>query len=281
MERVNNSLGALQAAFSNYDEVSVFTYNNGPKMITGVTGGQSARLTAAIERSKGKGRDQIYSPAGEALGKSGVFLNGGANQNEVLTGSQPGSPQGVSSSQIPREVHTLNDAILMAAQSLAKTAKGRRRVVYVISDGKEYGSTAKASQVIKYLQQNKIEVVASLVGDVSVKGLGFVDSLHLPLMMRDNILPVYTKATGGEFYADYRTKGIEESFPKLTEDARTQYTVWYNSREPMIDGKFRKVEVKVLRPNLQVIAKQGYYPSVSDARPTPNSMAPTPPTTPR
>ena len=35
-------------------------------------------------------------------------------------------------------------------------------------------------------------------------------------MMRDNILPVYTKATGGEFYADYRTKGIEESFPKLT-----------------------------------------------------------------
>jgi VWFA-related protein len=184
----------------------------------------------------------------------------------------------VGSAQVQREAHTLNDAILAAAQTVAKAPKGRRRVIYVISDGKEYGSVAKTSQVIKYLQQNKIEVVASLIGDVSVKGLGFVDSLHLPLMMRDNILPVYTKATGGEFYADYRTKGIEESFAKLTADARNQYTVWYNSREPMIDGKFRKVEVKVLRPNLQVIAKQGYYPSVADAlpRPTPVSAPVTP-----
>jgi VWFA-related protein len=101
-------------------------------------------------------------------------------------------------------------------------------------------------------------------------------------MMRDNILPVYTKATGGEFYADYRTRGIEESFAKITADLRNQYTVWYNSREPMIDGKFRRVEVRVLRPNLQVIAKDGYYPSVADQRPlvrqTPVSApAPAPP----
>jgi VWFA-related protein len=279
MERVNNALGALQAAFSNYDSVSVFTYNNGPKMISDMTGGQSARLTAAIERSKSSGRDQMYYAPGEAL-EQGIVLNGGANQNEVLTGHQPGSPQGVGSAQVQREAHTLNDAILAAAQTVAKAPKGRRRVVYVISDGKEYGSTAKTSQVIKYLQQNKIEVVASLVGGVSVKGMGFVDSLHLPLMMRDNILPVYTKATGGEFYADYRTKGIEESFAKLTQDARTQYTVWYNSREPMMDGKFRKVEVKVLRPNLQVIAKQGYYPSVSDAQPSRVLMTPGTPTGP-
>ncbi len=281
MERVDNALGALQAAFANYDEVSVFTYNNGPKMISGVTGGQSARLTEAIRRSKSPGRDaQFYDTSGPMA--HGIILNGGAQSNETpLASGGPGSPQGLSNQTVPREFHALNDAILLAAQTVAKAPKGRRRVIFVVSDGKEYGSAASTKQVIKYLQQNKIEVVASLVGDVSVKGLGFVDSLHLPLMMRDNVLPVYTKATGGEFYADYRTKGIEESFPKLTEDARTQYTVWYNSREPMIDGKFRKVEVKVLRPNLQVIAKQGYYPSVSDARPTPNSMAPTPPTTPR
>ena len=40
------------------------------------------------------------------------------------------------------EVHTLNDAILAAVQALSKTPSGRRRVIYVISDGKEYGSTA-------------------------------------------------------------------------------------------------------------------------------------------
>ena len=139
--------------------------------------------------------------------------------------------------------------------------------MYVVSDGKEYGSKIKTKDLIKYLQTHKIEVVATLVGDSSLKGMGFIDTLDLPLMMRDNILPVYTKATGGEFYAHYRTKGIEESFAKITEEARVQYTVWYNSREPMIDGKYRQLEVRVLRPNLQVIAKKGYYPSVSDQRP--------------
>ena len=56
----NNALGALQGAFTPYDEVAVFTYNNGPKMETNFTAAQSARLGAVLERSKGKGRDPVY-----------------------------------------------------------------------------------------------------------------------------------------------------------------------------------------------------------------------------
>ena len=164
-------------------------------------------------------------------------------------------------------MHTLNDAILAAAEATTHAGKGRRRVVYVISDGKEAGSKAKTKEVIKYLQTNKVEVYATLVGDASVAGMGFIDHIHLPLMMRDNILPVYTAATGGQFYAEYRTKGIEESFQRITEQVRTQYMLGYNTREPFIDGKFRKIEVRVLRPNLNVIAKEGYWPSASDAPP--------------
>jgi VWFA-related protein len=101
-------------------------------------------------------------------------------------------------------------------------------------------------------------------------------------MMRDNILPVYTKATGGEFYADYMQKGIETSFAKIAEEARTQYTVWYNSREPLTDGKFRKVEVRVLRPNLQVIAEEGYYPTPRNYQTPPlTPVSTTPPAKPQ
>ena len=265
MQRVDNALGALQNAFTPYDEVAVVTYNNGPKIVTDFTGGQSARLTGAIEMSKSKGREPLYADTSGPLGGANLKINGDANDHEnPLVSGGPGSPQGFSQTTVPRDAHTLNDAILMAAKLTTKAGPGRRRIVYVVSDGKEYGSTAKTKQVIKYLQENKIEVIATLVGDSSVEGMGFVDTLHLPLMMRDNILPVYTKATGGEFYADYRTRGIETSFAKITADVRNQYTVWYNSREPMIDGKFRKVEVRVLRPNLQVIAKDGYYPSAQD-----------------
>ena len=269
MTRVNNALGALPAAFTAYDEVAVYTYNNGPKLQTTFTSGQSPRLAAVVDQAKSTGRESMYYNAGEGLSR-GINLNNGAQDNiNPLTAGGPGSPQGLSQQQVPREVHTLNDAILMAAQSLTHVPLDRRRIIYVVSDGKEYGSTAKTKDVIRFLQTNRIEVYATLVGDSSVSGLGFVDKFHLPLEMRDNILPVYTRATGGQFYAEYRTNGIEKSFSQIAEQVRTQYTVGYYSHEPFIDGKYRKLEVRVLKPNLNIIAKDGYYPSAQEARQAP------------
>jgi len=278
MKRVNAALGELPNVFAPFDEVAVFTYNNGPKMQTDFTAGTSARLAAVIERAKTEGRENMYYAPGEALG-AGININSGAQHDMTpLDGSHTvGSPGGPA--QVPREVHTLNDAILAAAQATSKAARGRRRIVYVISDGKEYGSTAKQKEVIKYLQTNKVQVYATLVGDSSLAGLGFMSHLHLPLMMRDNVLPVYTGATGGECYADYRTRSIAESFGKITDEERSQYTVGYNTREPLIDGKFRKVDVRVLRPNLEVIAKDGYWPSAAIATPPPSRPAAKRPTT--
>jgi hypothetical protein len=36
----------------------------------------------------------------------------------------------------------------------------------------------------------------------------------------------------------------------------------------MIDGKYRKVDVRVLRPSLTVIAKDGYYPTAAYTPPS-------------
>jgi len=62
MEKINNSLQALQAAFTPYDEIAVFTYNNGVKETTppnslskdGFLGAQTARFGALLEQSKGR-----------------------------------------------------------------------------------------------------------------------------------------------------------------------------------------------------------------------------------
>ncbi len=61
--------------------------------------------------------------------------------------------------------------------------------------------------------------------------------------------------------------GLKKSFAKITEEVRNQYTIGYYTREPFIDGKYRNVEVKVLRPNLSVLAKKGYWPTAQDAKP--------------
>jgi VWFA-related protein len=266
MTRVNDSLGAIPAAFAPYDEVAVFTYNNGPRTVTPFTGSQSARLVQAIEQSKSSGREALLAGSlGGPLAQTNVINDQNFDPNTAPVRGHTGMQL-----DPPKEVHTLNDAILAAATALSKAARGRRRVIYVISDGKEYGSTAKYKDVVKYLQMHEIAVYGTLVGDSSLPVIGFFDRVHLPLTMRDNILPAYALATGGEFDAEFRTGAMEKSFAKIAEQVRTQYMLGYYTHEPFIDGKYRKLEVKVLRPNLQVIAKAGYWPSGEQAqiRPT-------------
>jgi VWFA-related protein len=261
MTKVNNSLAAVQGAFTPYDEVAIFTYNNGPKQETEFTAAQSARLGAVLDRAKSKGREPLQ-PLGGPLAQTTIINNYNIDPNTSAQRGQLGNELNV-----PKEVHTLNDAILAAAVATTKAGRGRRRIVYVISDGKEYGSVAKYKDVVKFLQTNKIAVYGTLVGDSSVPGFGFLDRIHLPFTMRDNILAQYADATGGQLDPEFRQKGIESSFAKITEQVRTQYTVGYNSHESFIDGKYRTIEVKVLRPNLTVIAKKGYYPAAADSRP--------------
>ncbi len=261
MQKVNASLSALQASFTPFDEVSIFTYNNGVKQQTGFTGAQSTRLTYALERSKGPGREANMAMGGP------LACTTCKNNLPVDPNTNGNNNAGVIMQTPEREYHTLNDAILTAAETVAKAGRGRRRVIYVISDGREYGSTAKTKEVVRFLQTNQIAVYGTLVGDSAIPGLGFLSRIHLPLQMRDDVLPHYADATGGQCDPEFRPRGIEDSFAKLAEQVRTQYTVGYYSHEPFIDGKFRSVEVRVMRPSLEVIAKKGYYPTAGPSGP--------------
>ncbi len=257
MEKINNALAALQGAFTPYDQVAVFTYNNGPQMRTDFTAAQSARLAAVLEQSKGSGREPVMGLGGPLAQTTNI------NNQQFDPNTAPIRNSTGMTFNAPREVHTLNDAILAAAVATTKTGSDRRRIVYVISDGKEYGSQAKQKDVIKYLQTHEISVYATVVGETALPGMGWMDKFHLPLQMRDDVLPQYVAATGGQIDPEFRTGGIERSFAKITEEVRTQYTLGYYTHEPFIDGKYRKVEVRVLRPNLNVIAKDGYWPDAS------------------
>lgn len=262
MEKINDSLSALQGAFSPYDEVAVFTYNNGVTKQTDFTAAQSARLGVILDRSKASGREPLM-PLGGPLASAGTI-----NNRDIDPNFNRDSQNGIQLNP-PKEYHTLNDAILAAAQETTKAGRGRRRIVYVISDGKEYGSKTSERQLIKYLQTNNIQVYSTLVGDSSVPGLGFMDRIHLPLTMRDDELPRICAATGGQTDPEFRLRGIENSFAKITEEVRTQYTVGYYTHESPLNEKFRKVEVRVLRPGLTIIAEDGYYPNARDSRPAP------------
>jgi len=258
MSQVNQSMGAIQGALTPYDEAAVFTYTNGPKEWTGFTGGQSALLPAVLSLAKSTGSDpQIPNNSGPLAGCS-IRQNGMCVDPNLQPGRSAGNDTFIT---IPKEIHTLNDSILAAAKELSTRPKERRRIIYVVSDGKEYGSKATLKEVVKYLQTNNIAVFATLVGESARFGEEWIDRFHLPFTMYDNILYKYTAATGGDMFAEGQVNGMEKSYAKIAEEARTQYTLIYLSHESVYDDRYRQINVIIDRPNVVVTAKPGYYPS--------------------
>ena len=264
MAKVNDSLGAVQGALTPYDEIAVFSYNNGAQDRSGgFTGAQSARVPFVLAMTKAAGSEALIPINSGPFAGCSIYQNGNCVDPNVQQGRSVGNSSFIT---IPKEIHTLNDGILAAAKELASRPKGRRRIIYVVSDGKENGSKASYRDVLRYLQTNQIAVYGTLVGDGARWGEGYLSRFHLPFTMYDNLLIKYTVATGGTLDSERGVNGIERSYQKIAEEARNQYTLGYVSHEDVMDSKFRKIEVRVDRPNVEVVAKNGYYPSGKEAK---------------
>jgi VWFA-related protein len=155
--------------------------------------------------------------------------------------------------------HVLNDALLQAALELSKRAPTRRKVIFIISDGREIDSTASYREVLKFLLSHNISVYAVEVSGSAIPGYRTAERVHLPLMGNSNILPKYAAATGGQVYPAFTRRTIENAYGELTREARNQYTIGYTARTTVSSG-YRDIEVRVDRPNLKITAKYGYYP---------------------
>jgi VWFA-related protein len=263
MRKVNQSLSALTGAFSPADTVAVFTYDTSNQMVTDFTGAQGTRLPLALDKAKKPGRDMGMPTLGGPLA-TGMSINGQLPDPNL-------APQRGNSGNfltMPKEIHPLNDAILYAANALAKQPKGRRRILYVITDGKEARSKASQKEVIRYLLGNDISVYGTMVGDSATWGIGYLDKLRLPLLPTDNVMPRYILQTGGWLDAELSENGIQNSFTRITESVRTQYTLGYYSHSPAISGKHHSIDVHVEGiTGLDVTAKEGYYPSMASMAP--------------
>lgn len=259
MKKVNASLAAIQGAFTPQDEAAVFTYANGVAEQTTFTATQGDRLPAVLERSKKQGTENGVPSGGGPLAVPGPTINGKLVDPNV-NGHNTSNALELS---IPREAHTLSDAILAAGKELQSRPRDRRRVIYVISDGKDVRSKANVREVIRFLEGNNETVYATMVGDAATWGVGYLDRVHLPLIPAENVLPRYATATGGILEAQLSADGIERSFAKIAKEVRTQYTLGYLSHEPPVDGRYRTIDVHVERPNLEVKAPQGYYPTAT------------------
>lgn len=234
-EQVEGSLRAIAGGFSESDEVLVCRFDTVFETL-GDFGTNNDKLLTQLKRLD---LDKTFPGQGSGPMTLGPRINAGAGS--------PGTPSRAQITLGGRETKNIDDALYAAGQLLRDRERGRRRIIYLVSDGlNSRNNTYSFSDTIKVLLSADISVYAIGVGDASLsRGTG--------------VLPKYARATGGDvFYASKRAE-LEDLYAQVTEQARNQYTLAYVPQKTDRSLEYHTIEVRVRRPHLALLARDGYF----------------------
>lgn len=141
----------------------------------------------------------------------------------------------------------LNDAVLRAADDLAKRDEKRRAIV-VLSDGGENYSRASSAKALDHALQAGATIYAV---NMSETGPG-----------RDiastSILKNLAEKSGGRYVASPGGQELRDSFAAIAEELGHQYTLAYRPINKERDGRWRAIQIKTKRTDVTVRTRKGY-----------------------
>lgn len=154
----------------------------------------------------------------------------------------------------PSGTTALLDAIYMSLNQMKK-AKYERKVLLIVSDGKDNHSRYNTNEVLSLVKEAGVQIYA----------IGILDGIPRSKTNRMGMHPLaaLTDVTGGRTFPIRNPKGIQDAAVKLAIELRNQYLIAYRPSDLVHDGRWRKIGVRVTPPKnsrrLRVYAKSGYY----------------------
>jgi len=143
---------------------------------------------------------------------------------------------------------TLNDAIVDAAKALS-TRPEKRKAIIILSDGMDTYSKASSEKAV----ESALAIGASIYAvDMSAEGPG-VHSQRSAAVLKS-----FAEKSGGRFVATPGGPALRDAFASIAEELGHQYTIAYRPLNPVRDGKWRKLDVKISRSDLVVRTRKAY-----------------------
>jgi VWFA-related protein len=240
-EKVQKTLETLAGAFSASDEVSLWRFDQVPEQISDDFIGDNDSLLTSLKR---------IDLSSSFPGSGSYTMTAGPRVNTA----QPPGPATVpaEANSHPNTKH-IDDAIFAAAQQLQGRPHERRKIIFLISDGQNAkNNTHKYADTLKLLLSQDISVYAVGVGEANLnRGITFLGN---------NVLAKYAHSTGGDvFYGGVSRENLEELYARVSEQARNQYTIAYSGAHTDRSKPYHSIEVRVRRPGLSLLTRDGYY----------------------
>ena len=231
--QLQKSLLAIAGAFSESDEVALARF--------------AAFFTPVMEFTQDNDRLMVelkrLTSGGEALADpESTAPHPTAGDRPI-----PGAPSSPQQAAVDKSTKHLDDALHAAAETLRGRDRERRRVIILVSDGVD-----ARTNTYNY-DQTLAELLSS---DVSVYAIGADAAL---LRRGASPLSRYARATGGDTYFVGNAPALARAYAQVAEEARHQYTLAYVPAHSDRSQNYHSIEVRVRRPGLEVLSRDGYY----------------------
>ena len=150
----------------------------------------------------------------------------------------------------------LLDGVAMAMNEMKK-AKNGRKALLIISDGGDNSSRFTESEVRSWVRE----------GDVQTYAIGIYEQLGArgrtpEELAGPGLLSELAEQTGGKSFNVENLADLPDVAAKIGLELRNQYVLGYNPKNAAHDGKYRKVEVKLVKvkelPPLRARYRPGY-----------------------
>jgi Ca-activated chloride channel family protein len=159
----------------------------------------------------------------------------------------------------------LLDAVNMGLQEM-KRARNPRKALLIISDGGDNNSKYTSSQISDLVREADVQIYAMGVFEPSLSfGLsgGLTGKLGTAELDGPRLLSAIADQTGGRALAASNLRELPGIAGRIGIELRNQYVLAYSPQNPSRDGKYRKIEVKLLQPKalpaLKARWRLGYY----------------------
>ncbi len=125
-----------------------------------------------------------------------------------------------------------------------------RKIMLLYTDGGDTRSSLSRGELIDLLKASDVTIYA--IGELEHQSTSTRNDQRL-------IVQQLADVTGGQAFFPMSVKELDKFYERVVAEIRAQYTVGYLSTNGKADGAWRKVEVRVLRKELRVRSRRGYY----------------------
>lgn len=144
---------------------------------------------------------------------------------------------------------TLNDAIVNAVKALADRPE-KRKAIIVLSDGLDTYSKSSSDKAIESALALGVTIYAVDMSAPDIRSPGKLQSAA--------VLRSFAEKSGGRFVATPGGQALRDAFAGIADELGHQYTIAYRPFNQTRDGKWRKLDVKITRGDLEVRTRKAY-----------------------